>query len=660
MTSAYQAVPAFLVALSILVLPGAAVMAVLRIRGFAAVALIPVVSISIVGVSAIVGPLLGMDWGWSVPAVGLAVVLVALLFLLRLLPALQTEQAQRNWELHLLRWGLAGAAVAALAITARFFLAVENPEQITQNYDTVFHLNSVRYVLDQANASSWFVNEFSRPGADKPAFYPGVWQGLVSLVVQLSGVSIAAATNVMWLAGAVIVWPLSALFLTRVLVGPRVVALAASGVLAAAFAAFPFQLLYYGTVYPNGLSTSLLPVGVALTLVILKQGRSAPLSPGTAWLLLILYLPSQALSQPNGLFSIVFLLTPLLLFLLFRWLKSGFARSPTAGQVRILLTVVAVVVGLVLLFTSPKMRGLSQWAHPKSMPFIEALWRAATNFPDPAWTPALILTALVLGGLYLLARYDARSWLIASWALTVVVYGLAIGSNNDVGNALISPWYGNPDRLAALMAVIGVPLAAVAVAWLIRVVALRSRGWLVGWRAPLGAILAVTVLAAASPTLWQINSRMAEAFYVPDSPQDYKQLDVDELALLQRLDTLTPPDAVLANNPWNGSALAVALANRDVVFPYMSMSALDNDRLLLSKRLDDVGTSPRVCAAAQRLGVSYLLDFGDDLIAAAYVEGKRRYPGIDAAAESDAFELVASEGHAKLYRLTSCAGDPEF
>ncbi|GAA1348067.1 DUF6541 family protein [Arthrobacter roseus] len=654
MTSAYQAIPALLVALAILVIPGTAVMVVLRVRGLTAVALTPAMSISIVGVSAVVGPLIGLRWSWLVVAVGLAVVLIALLVLRRLAPVLANAVASTKVEAGPLKWALAGVTVAAVAITARFLLAIDNPEQFTQNYDTVFHLNSVRYILEEGNASSWFVNEFTRPDAGAPAFYPAVWQGLVSLLIQLTGISIPVATNVMWLAGAAVVWPLSAVFLTRILVGARPVVLAAAGVLSAAFAAFPLLLLQYGTVYPNGLSTSLLPIGVALTLVILKQGRESPLPPVAAWLLLVLYLPSQVLSQPNGIFSIAFLLTPLLLILLVRWLRAGFDVSNSNGRRRILLALVIAAVGSVLFFTNPTIQALATWANPQTMPFIEALWRAAANFPVPAWTPAIVLTALVLGGLILLGKRDGRGWLTVTWVMVVIVYGLAIGSANSVGNALISPWYGNPDRLASIMPVIGVPLAAVGIEWLVNA-AHRKSGWAVlKNNAPFMAMAAAVVVAAASPPLWQLNARTAMAFTIPTTPDESKQLDTDELALLVRLDELAPEDAVLANNPWNGSALAVALADRDVLYPYMTMTAMGADRTLLSKRLDDVGTSSRVCDAAQRVGVTHLLDFGDDLISASENEGARAYPGIDGAAESGAFELIAAEGHAKLYRLKDC------
>lgn len=660
MSSASEALLALVSTLAILGLPGAALVAVLRLRGFTAVALTPVLSVSVIAVSAVVGPLLGMTWGWWVPAVGTILVVVALLLLKRLQQRLrppgrpdeQNAGVRAGWESGVLSWGLAGAAVAACLITVRMLLAAPGLEPITQNYDTVFHLNAVHYALEAGNASSWYVAMFNRPGTTTPAPYPGAWHGLVTLLVQLSGLSIAAATNVMWLAVAGLAWPASALLLTRTLVGPRPAVLAAAGVLTSAFAAFPYLLLQYGTVYPNALSCAVLPVGLALVLTLLGQARAPVVSRPLAGLLLVLYLPAQVLAQPNGVFSVALLLTPLLIVLVLSWVRAGFGSSRTTGWSRTGLVLVSVSGALGLLAANDTIRALFSWAHPKSMPFGEALWRAATHFPLPASSPALVLTGLVLWGLYQLARHDRRQWMIASFLLTVLVYGLAIGSDNELGNALIAPWYGNPDRLAALMPLFGVPWAAVGLERVITTVRgrLRRRARPAPAR-PFTALATAAVLAVASPTLWQMNAELARTYRVPAAAGADRRLDADELRLLQQLPELVPEDAVLANNPWNGSPLAVALAGRDVLYPYMTMESLDEDRALLRNELDRIATSEEVCAAARRLGMGYLLDFGGNPIGSGPL-----YAAVDRAADSDAFEPVAAVGEARLLELTRCGG----
>ena len=661
MTSASEALLPVLSVLAILVLPGAAVSAVLGLRGFTAVALTPALSVSIIAVSAVVAPVLGMDWGWWVPALGTAVVVTGVLTVAGLRRLLQHPEApeesddgRAGWEPAALVWGLAGAVVAAVLISVLLLLAAPALEPITQNYDTVFHLNAVHYALEAGNASSWYIGEFTRPGAGSQSPYPGAWHALVTLLVQLSGLSIAVATNLMWLAVAALVWPVNALLLTRTLVGPNPAVLAAAGVLTSAFAAFPYLLLQYGSVYPNALSYAMVPSGLALVLTLLRMARMPVVSRTMAGLLLALYLPAQALSQPNGLFSIPFLLTPLLLLLILSWLRAGFATSVPAGLRRTGLVLGALGSVLVVLLTNSTFRNLFSWAHPKSMTFVESLWRAATHSPVPTWWPSVVLSALVLYGLYCFSRHDRQGWMVGSFVLIVLVYGLAIGSGNVVGNLLIAPWYGNPERLAALMPLLAVPWAAVGLERLVAGVRRRRRRSTPTLSLPLTALVAATLLAIASPTLWQMNVRLAEAFEVPAVPHQDKQLDVDELALLQQLGEHLREDAVLANNPWNGSSLAVALAGRDVLFPYMTMGALDEDRALLRSDLDGITTSEEVCAAAQRLGVAYLLDFGDDLIGAAKEGDGHLYPGIDRAAASEAFEEVAVVGEARLLKLPAC------
>ena len=99
----------------------------------------------------------------------------------------------------------------------------------------------------------------------------------------------------------------------------------------------------------------------------------------------------------------------------------------------------------------------------------------------------------------------------------------------------------------------------------------------------------------------------------------------------------------------------MALAGRRMLFPYSSQGDLNADLYTLRFWLNRVGSDQEVCAAAKRQGVTHLLDFGTDYIPA-FNDPRSLYPGITLAPDSDAFTLVASEGHAKLYKLTLCGG----
>src|SRR6185312_3676865 len=176
-----EALPAFLVALLIFTLPGAAVLAALRVRGLMLLFLAPAVSVSVVAVSAITAPLIGLPWGLPVVLLGTGIAAAGAWAAGRFIPALRLAPAgPGGWS------GLAAVAagvLVSLAITtALLTLVAPTPEQFTQGYDSVFHLNATEYAVERGNASSFAVSGFILPPG-KSLFYPGAWHGLASLLI---------------------------------------------------------------------------------------------------------------------------------------------------------------------------------------------------------------------------------------------------------------------------------------------------------------------------------------------------------------------------------------------------------------------------------------------------------------------------------------------
>ena len=655
MNSWFEAVPAFMLALLILALPGAAVLAVLRIRGLMALCLAPAISVSIIAVSAIVAPLIGLPWHLPVLLLGTSITAAGAWLARRLIPALRpAAPSPGTWAG--VRPAAAGVATSLAITTALLTLVAATPEAFTQGYDSVFHLNATQYAVETSNASSFAISGFIMP-TGKTVFYPGAWHGLTSLLVILTGISVPAATNVAWLAVAGVLWPLACVFLARVLFGGRRLLLVCAGILAAAFPAFPWLLLQYGSAYPNSLSNALVPVGIGLVLLILRPAVHEGLDPARALAVVALFLPGAVVSQPNGVFSILLVLTPLLGYLLFAWLRTGFGHGRRHGWNRtgLLVLVLAAVAGSLLLL--PQIRSLFNYVSLAFMPFPLALLRNITQAPAPIWFPAVALTLLVVAGVLAGFRRPGLRWLPAAVILLAFTYPMTAGTDFGPANALMAPWWDNPERVAALMPLLAVPLAALGV--------VRGVDWLGSRRPTLAARKGktaavaglVVVLVLANPGLWQMKGQVGMMYNVPPKPDGLAQVDAQELALIHRLDRYTSKNDVIANNPYNGSALAMALAGRTMLFPYSSQGDLSPDLYTLRFWLNRVGSDLEVCAAAKRVGVTYLLDFGTDYIPA-FDNPRSLYPGVTLAPDSDAFTLVASEGHARLYRLTLCGGVP--
>ncbi len=650
-----EALPAFLAALLIFTLPGAAVLAALRVRGLMLLFLAPAVSVSVVAVSAITAPLIGLPWGLPVVLLGTAVAAAGAWAAGRFIPALRSAPAAPGgWS------GIAavtaGVLISLAMTTALLTMVAPTPEQFTQGYDSVFHLNATQYAMEQGNASSFAISGFILPPG-KSSFYPGAWHGVASLLAVLTGASTPAATNLVWLAVAGVVWPLSAMFLARVLFGGRRLLLVCAGIFAAAFPAFPWLLLQYGSAYPNSLSNALVPVGIALVLMILRPAIHTGLEPAQALAVVALFLPGAVTAQPNGVFSILLVLTPLLLFLLFSWLRTGFASGRRGGWLRVALLLVVMASAGGALLALPQIRSLFNYASLAFMPFPLAVLRNATMAPAPIWFPAIALTALVLAGVLAGRRRPGLGWLPAAAILLVFMYPLTAGTDFGPTNIMLAPWWDNPERIAALLPLLGVPLAALGMVrctdWLSR----RLPSFARRKARPAAVAGLAVVLALGNPGLWQMKEQVGIMYNVPAAPDGLAQVDAQELALIHRLGEYTTPADVIANNPYNGSALAMALAGRTMLFPYSSQAELTPDQFTLRFWLNRVDSDPEVCAAAKRLGVTHLLDFGTDYIPA-FAHPRSLYPGVTLAPDSAGFTLVASEGHARLYKLTTCDGTP--
>jgi hypothetical protein len=107
---------------------------------------------------------------------------------------------------------------------------------------------------------------------------------------------------------------------------------------------------------------------------------------------------------------------------------------------------------------------------------------------------------------------------------------------------------------------------------------------------------------------------------------------------------------MIAGDPWTGTALAWALADRRVVAPHI-YSTWPSGGALILESLRTARHGSAVCDAVNALGVKYVLDFGTR-----GVFGRTdQYPGVHHLATSRAVERVDEQGRAGLYRITACS-----
>lgn len=662
----FSTVPVILVCLVLLFTPGILIEAALGLRRLSYLAVAPLLTISLTAVSAIVAPYFGVRWS-LLPVAVLTVGVSGVLLAGRLLwdrrngaaaaPRL-TWVPRKPQKAQVIE--AVGFLAGASAILWQLHKAFGRPENISQTFDNVFHLNAVRYVLDTGNASSMTLTAMTN-GDNPPYFYPAAWHGLVSLLIQLTGAELAVAVNVLNMCVAATVWTAGCMFLTRTVVGPNAYAVGAAGVLAAGFGSFPLLLLDFGVLYPNFLSVSMLPA--ALACVSLFFGVSD--APGRIGIARYVLAPAAAvgvaIAHPNGLMSLLALSIPILIV---SFVRFALARHRAAGSP---LPTLLMGTGLLALFAVVAV--MWNFIRPPAeaatwLPFQtqgqavgEILTNSAMQRP-PAWA----VSALVIAGIVVLCRRHRSFWLLGSFAIVASLFVVvSAGPTGWLRDTLTGVWYNDSYRLAALLPVVAVPLAAAGAGWL---TGRLQRLWAgrpdAAGNPPAGirtsrvvpqavvpvALLAVLLVAQTLPLASSIWSAEGNYYTTADSAL----VSSDEMALINELDQFVPADATIAVNPWTGGAMAFAIADRNTTSKH-TLTTYTASTLLLNDKLREANTDPSVCPAAREAGVGYVLDFGTREVHG----GAHGFQGLQIPDSTPGFKLLARVGDAKLFQLTACS-----
>lgn len=661
-----EALPAVAVAIVLFVVPGAPFALLLGLRGASFAGVAVAASVGIVGVASIVAPLVGL--GWSLLPVGIVAVLAALAAL-----------AMRRWSRRpdspdAGRWSellptAAGVAAGAALILATLLPGMGSPRNPSQTYDAIFHLNAVRWIVDTGDASPLHMT-MTTPGASS-SFYPTTWHAFAALTMQSTGSGPVVTADSLALVVAAFVWPLACVFLVRMLFGARPVLLALAGALAAGFAAFPYLLAWYGVLYPNSLAIALVPVALGSLAGMLRGGahrvdgitrRAAGSTPAArldggasafGWAAAALTATGAAtLAHPNALFSIFVLSAPLVIAAAVR----GF-REATRTSRRILVVAAALAVFAIEAFIWTRFQtGDNGW--PSVRPFYVSVAEALRNSPldiTVGWVVTLLVVVGVVGGLIV---RRTPGWLVASWLLAAVMFGFANGwPEGALRTAITGLWYNDAFRLAALGPVVAVPLAVIGLALVLDVVgagldrAARRRGAepSAGLRATvLSLVAAVAVVGTQFGAIPSMDGNLEDAYRIDErSPS----LNPDELALFDDVAELVPEDAVIAGNPWNGSALVYAYTGRRALFPHVGGAYTPAHRAVAEGLAD---ATPEACGAAAELGVTHVIDSDARMLFVGDARAES-YPGLtDLPRDPEGLTLLAERGDARLYELTGC------
>lgn len=665
----WQAVPAVLAAAALLAVPGLIFSYAIGARRFMLVAMAPLSSTGLVGLSGIASGFFGIRWDvWF---------LAGFTFLASAIGALLRRRFRHRITLVERPAGglwtstlpiLVSLAIPALLIGKWLVASIADPNRFSQAYDNVFHLNAIAYIVQTGNASTLTLGQMISPG-NAIAIYPSAWHSLCALIVELTNVNVMVAENALTLIVCAVVWPLSCLALVRATVGTKPLPILAAGVLAAGFGAFPFQLVQRGPLFPNLLSYALLPVVIVLVAGLVGVWREKLLDIFTLLILLPVGVAALFTAQPNGFTALLAVSIPLVLGFWLRSLRKLLKEG--ASSKRIALTAAMVFPGAAVfaLVWRALLIPYQQWQPIRSLP--DAMFDVVSGGllgSAPTW----LASVLALAGVATISIRRRGYWMVASFVLLGTLYVVAASSpKGPFRHLLVGSWYEDTPRLAALVPLFTVVLAAVGVHGIAQAVAKAAqtvpyiiRGLPSLASMPVSSATAPTVtgflvlaMLLASPIDGSPSQIPGTSSVTPPvsqqwSTEDGTLLSADEYVLLARLDQSVPQDAVIAVNPFNGGSLAYAIAGRQVTQYNLTASGPGQDLAGLATSLAYAVPNSNVCKQAQAQNIRYILDFGPTYLG--FYEASLLYPGLVNVGSSPYVTLVDREGAAKLYELTGC------
>ena len=483
-----QSWPLLLFIIAALYLPGCLLVAALGSRKpIFVTALGPVVSIALAGIDGVLFQLFGISWNWR--SYGLsAIVLIAIVLLARKLfnhfcnpdgagresSTLAGNDGKTKLRLKPFLPAVIGTAIAACNIGIRLMHAAPSPDQVTQNYDSVFHYNIVARIVLTGQASSLHALPPIRE------IYPIAFQEFAAMgAMAYRPATAVSAVTCTWLAFAALIWPVSMLFLVRTLLGRHAWSDLLTPVLASCCAGFPFLLLDWGTLYSMFAGQVILPVFVALTWAWCTHGwREGHRSlAGLAWILLSVV----AVSFCH--FRVMMTGALLVLPVILSWLIRAGRQLAQTNKHRFLVAAGVLTAGfLVLLAIGLKIfhnlylhgpaRKISDHLNGGPAQPTEDLPSAIVRFllgqpidsgnrRLPVYWPLAL--ALILALIVLCLHHSRKDMLlVSSFLLLGLVFVACAGTHADWAKILTALWYKDQRRLFSAWPVVAIPIMGMA------------------------------------------------------------------------------------------------------------------------------------------------------------------------------------------------------
>jgi hypothetical protein len=647
-----------LIAVLLLILPGAVVALAGRLRWYVALAVGPVLTYGVVGLAIIPFGAIGVRWNVWTALLALAIV-TAVVFGLRILltryrAADPTVDEVSLWPALVVA---AGVIFGALLIGFAAWRGMPYWQSIPSNWDSVWHANTIRWILDTGQASSTHMGELRNVETHASLYYPSVFHALGAVLAQLTGAAPTTAYTLSSLAAAVWLFPLSAGLLTWQLLRQRwsqwrtAGAAATAAALSASFTAVPYVEFDTASM-PNMAAYGLaIPAFVLITSSLRNRDR-IPLA-------VIALIGVFSVHITGGVVVVTFVIA--------WWLLDALLR-PVLGRVRDFVTLVIIAVPTLAVLL-PQFLGVLQQAEViaghafvthqgRKRTLFNAIVQHTRHLNDYPIQNVIIALA---GAGFVLLLTKRIWWPAAVWLVLIVSIvhsgapfggpvGAIVGKYSDL-------FYSDPRRLSAVVTLLLTPMAGYALYSLALVVVAGARRLTRRWAATrepdrrfwIGAT-AVLLVAVCFGLAWHYFPRHR---YLMGEKYDRVIIDNKDLEAMAYLATLPGArDTLIGNANVDGTAWMYAVAGLHPLwthYDYPVQQGPGYNRFVFWAYADDADHDPRIAEAVKALNIRYVLT------SAPVVRGFVMPDGLVSLDKSKSWAKIYDNGEARIYEWRGSA-----
>ena len=283
----------------------------------------------------------------------------------------------------------------------------------------------------------------------------------------------------------------------------------------------------------------------------------------------------------------------------------------------------------------------------------------------------------MLGGFVASLQRGRTRWLSFSYVFALVIFVVATSTDGSLKHLLAGFWYTDPCRVGALLAFTAMPLAALGLSIVYRLLT----NWAKGRFQPVARVVgSVAVGAACFCGAYFIPVELGEDDWrYEESPFEYLEKQNKRPAMLEEAEAKRPyseekaafaervkaivGDAVVVNQPYDGSLYLYGVDGLHLLYRYMSGYGEEGETAasrVIREHLNEYAGNPVVQEAVRQTRARYVLMLsanGQGVGRFSWAYQPDQWAGINAInPDTPGFTLLLAQGNMRLYRIDGADG----